>query len=184
MVYEEILKFFGQQNFAAASTAGGVTGLNILFNRVGSEPVYCILVNHSGNHYLEAEQIQSIHYQLAAQIPERNILFLVTTDHVERDKKLTQLAGIRVWLVDSYDRRLLIYENQEDDFFGLKYGLTQVITETPQARAQAALQWKTAVRDNCFDPDECCLVYCTGGGWKCKRSRIYDFQRPPTAVYF
>ena len=142
MVYEDILKYLGQQNFAVTSTSGATVGLNILFNRANGEPLFCILVNHNLNNHLEAAQIQHIHYQLAAQVPERNILFIIATNNVDRDKKLAQISGVQVWLVDSYDRKLFIYENQPDDYFGLKDGLIQAITETPQAKAQLGLRFK------------------------------------------
>lgn len=142
MVYDDILKYLGQQNFAVASTVGANLGLNILFNRSGGEPLFCILVDHSRNHHLEPAQIQHIHYQLAAQVPERNILFIIATNNVERDKALAQITGVQVWLADSYERILLVYENQPDDFFGLRLGITQAISETPQAKAQTALRFK------------------------------------------
>lgn len=142
MVYEDILRYFGQQNFAVASTAGAAVGLNILYNRVGAEPIYCILVNHCQNNFLKAEQLQRVHFQLSANVPERNILFVIATEHVERDKALTQLAGVQVWLADARERRLLIYENQADDFFGLKKGLVQALSETPKAKMQLGLRFK------------------------------------------
>ena len=134
----------GQQNFAVASVSGNASfgGMNILYNRAGAEQIFCILVNNTGSFQLGQSQIQNIHYQLAARIPERNLLFLVVTNDPERDKILAQMPGINVWLVDAGSRRLLIYENQPDDFFDLKYGLYQTITETPQAKAQTAVQRK------------------------------------------
>lgn len=144
MVYEDILRYLGQQNFAVASVSGNASigGMNILYNRAGGEPIFCILINNTGSFLFSQPQIQNIHYQLAAQIPERNILFLIVTNDPERDKSLAQITGINVWLVDAGNRRLLIYENQPDDFFDLKFGLYQSITQTPQAKVQTALKWK------------------------------------------
>ena len=142
MVYDDILQYFGQQNFAAASTTGASSGLQILYNRVGYESIFCILVNHSLQPFLQREQFYSIQSQLAAQTPERNILFILVTGDVERDKALTQNPGLNIWLVDTFSRELFIYENQPDDFFGLRYGLQQTISETPQAKTHKALQRK------------------------------------------
>ena len=144
MVYEDILRYLGQQNFAVASVSGNVAdgGMNILFNRAGTEPIFFILINNTGSFQFGQPQIQNIHYQLAAKVPERNLLFLVVTNSPERDKNLTLMPGINVWLVDAGNRRLLIYENQPDDFFGLKFGLYQSITATPQAKVQTALMRK------------------------------------------
>lgn len=142
MVYDDILKYFGSQGFAAAATTGSVGGLNILYNKVGAEPIYCILVNNGEKSYINDGQILNINYQLCAQIPQRNVLFIVTTTNVERDKKLAALEGVNLWLVDSFERQLLIYEKQPDDFHDLKFGLIQAITQTRAAKAQKALQWK------------------------------------------
>lgn len=144
MVYEDILNYLGQQNFAVASASGntGDGGLHILFNRDGNEPLFCILVNHTGGFRIGASQIQRVHYQLAAQIPERNILFLVVTNRLEQDKQLAALPGIQLWLVDEGERQLFVYENQPDDFFGLRFGIQKTISETPKAKAQTALRFK------------------------------------------
>ena len=144
MVYDDILNYLGQQNFAVASGSGNTAsgGLYILYNRVGMEPIFCILINHAGGFQIGASQIQSVHYQLADKIPERNILFLVVTDQIEKDKQLASLPGIQIWLVDAYERMLFVYENQPEDFFGLRYGIQKTISETPQAKAQTALRFK------------------------------------------
>lgn len=144
MVYDDILRYLGQQNFAVASVSGNMAagGLHILYNRVGLEPIFCILIDNTGGFRFGVQQIQSIHYQLAAQIPERNILFLIVTDQPERDKSLVRLSGIQVWLADSAERRLLIYEDQPADFYGLRDGIQMAVSETPQARAQTALKVK------------------------------------------
>lgn len=144
MIYDDILQYLGQQNFAVLQTTGDpVNGcLHILFNRAGAQPIFFILINNTGSFRFGMEQIQSIHYQLASKVPEQNILFLLVTDDPSRDKKLTQSPGIQVWLADCFERRLLIYENQPDDFFGLKYGIQKTLTETPKAKAQTALKFK------------------------------------------
>lgn len=142
MVYDDILKYLGQQNFAAASTTGGAGGLNILFNRAGSEAMFLVLADHNFRQILNPQQIQNIHYQLAARVPQRNILFLIVTRDIERDKELTRIPGIQVWLADAKDPMLLVYENQPDDFFGLKDGISLAITTTPQAKAKNALKIK------------------------------------------
>lgn len=142
MVYDDILQYFGSQGFAAAATTGSLGGLNILYNRVGAEAVYCILINNGENSYINKSQILNINYQLCAQVPQRNVLFIVATTNVERDKQLASLSGVNLWLVDSFERQLMIYEKQPDDFYDLKYGITQAITMSRGAKAHNALKWK------------------------------------------
>lgn len=143
MVYDDILKYLGQQNFAVASTVGGsgTGGMHLLYNRAGGEPIFCILINNTGGAFGQP-QIQSIYSTLAAQVPQRNLLFIIVTGSIIRDKILTQLPGIQVWLADAVERRLMIYENQPDDFWGLRNGIALAISETPQAKAQTALRFK------------------------------------------
>lgn len=143
MVYDDILNYLGQQNFAVASTSGNTpVGFHVLYNRVGNEPVFFILINKTNGFPLGVSQLQSIHYQLAAQVSERNIMFLIVTNQVERDKELTRIPGIQVWIVDAFNRQLFVYENQPDDFYGLRLGIQQSVSETPQAKTQMALKVK------------------------------------------
>ena len=144
MIYEDILRYLGQQNFAVASATGNMTNgsMHILFNRVGNEPVFCILINNTGTFQFGQSQIQSIHYQLASQIAERNILFLVVTNQLERDKNLARIPGVQLWLAEEKSQQLFVYENQPDDFYGLRKGIQQSMSETPQAKTQKALQFK------------------------------------------
>lgn len=104
--------------------------------------MFCILINNTGSFHFGEPQIQSIHYQLAGKIPARNILFIVVTNQVERDKKLARLSGIQVWIVDEWEQKLLVFEEQPDDFYGLRYGIQLSVSATPKARVRTALKFK------------------------------------------
>ena len=51
-----------------------------------------------------------------------DILFIVITGDAGRDRGLAS-TGLNLWLADEETGRLLIYENQPDDFYGLRYGI-------------------------------------------------------------
>ena len=54
------------------------------------------------------------------------ILFLVFSDNIERDKSFSE-GDIRFWLVDTLTRRLIIFEDQPDDFDHIKSELELMI---------------------------------------------------------
>lgn len=140
MVYQEIRNYLGRQNFALASTSLDV--LDILYNKVGDEEIFCVLLNSTGGRAFDEELVRNTHAQLAKVTPTENILYILVTNDVERDQKLAQIPWINLWLVDEFEQQLYIYETQPDDFWDLKRGIVQAISETPSARTAKALRTK------------------------------------------
>lgn len=140
MVYQDIRNYLGRQNFALASTSLDV--LDILYNKVGDAEIFCVMLNSTGGRAFDEELVRNTHAQLAKATPTENILYILVTNYVERDQKLAQIPGINLWLVDEFEQQLYIYETQPDDFYDLKRGIVQAISETPSAKTTKALRTK------------------------------------------
>ncbi len=139
-VYNDIRNYFGNQNFASSATS--LSGFDIVYNKVGEEEIFCVLLNSAGGKVFNEELIRGVHGQLAKATPSENILFILVTNFVERDSSLAQIPGINLWLVDEYEQQLYIYETQPDDFYDLKRGIIQAISETTSAKTKRALRSK------------------------------------------
>ena len=140
MVYNDIRSYFGRQNFLSASTT--MDAFDIVYNKVGDEEIFCVLLNSSGGKVFNEDYVRRVHAQLLAATPTENILFILVTNNVERDSNLAQIPGINLWLVDEFEQQLYIYETQPDDFYDLKRGIIQSISETPSAKARKSLRVK------------------------------------------
>ena len=90
-----------------------------------------VLLDNDHKQLYNAGMISAIVQKLSSAYtypdPQPQILLLVITDKPGMDRALAQVPGANVWLVDSVNRKLLIYENQQSDFFGLRYGLEKTI---------------------------------------------------------
>ncbi|MGI6072525.1 MAG: rhomboid family intramembrane serine protease [Lachnospiraceae bacterium] len=138
MIYEKLWALFRQQNFAIIATNAPSVG--IFRNQAGGRGIICALVDNTGQHLWTASLLQSLHLRLASlSIPgissdplsasaTHDVLFIVITADTERDKHLAR-PGINVWLVDSREGSLLIYEDQPDDFYGLRSEIEAAIQE-------------------------------------------------------
>ena len=123
MIYDDIRNFLGQQNFALTATAN--PEITVLRNQGNGCEIFCALIDNTRKVW-GPSQIQALNEKLLNFNGTYNdVLFLVVTDDVERDKQLSQLYRVRLWLVDELQGRLLVYENQPEDFYGLRLGIAE-----------------------------------------------------------
>ena len=79
------------------------------------------IVNQDGKASVSGDKIQEIKsdverkFYLEYHMREVNILFLIVSDDVGRDRILTQV-NVNMWLYDTLGDQLIVYENQPDDF--------------------------------------------------------------------
>lgn len=126
MIYDEILKFFGQQNFALVNT--NAANVTVLRNTDGRGQIFCALIDNERQMTWGPSQILALNEKLKIFGGGYNdVLFIVVTGDADRDKSLAQLTGVRLWLADGYYRRLYVYENQPEDFYGLRLGIEETI---------------------------------------------------------
>ena len=124
MVYDNILKFLGQQNFALTRTAE--RNITILRNYEAGREIYCVLIDSTAGSIWSPSRVRSINERLTYYNGAYNdVLFLVVTDNVERDRILAQADGVRLWIIDDRTGELIVYENQPEDFYGLRFGIAQ-----------------------------------------------------------
>ncbi len=149
MVYDELVQFFGQQNFAQTNVAA--PNYMILANRVDGDLIFCVLLHSTEDKVISESLVQNFLSQISSHVSSERALFLLVTDDVERDKHFVQIPNISLWLVDEENRQLRIYDDMPDDFFGLRYGLTKTIEEsglkiweTPKATATSSPTYRSS----------------------------------------
>lgn len=129
MLSNELRNFFRQLNFLILAT--NVPGITIMKNENNGEMLYVVLLDHDNHQIWSTGTLSAVTQQLASRhtypdSPAR-ILILVLTDDPARDRMLTAVQGATVWLVDAVNRKLIVNAGQDEDFFGLRYGLEKTI---------------------------------------------------------
>ncbi len=138
MIYESIRQYLGSQNFALVST--NVPELCVLRNINGTQGIFCVIADHTRSRYFSPGQLSSVGSQLASHSSfgsmSNDILFIVITYDTVRDRALAQ-SGMNVWLADAASGTLIIYEDQPDDFYGLRDGIEAAIVEGSRSQRSA-----------------------------------------------
>ncbi|SHJ43474.1 rhomboid family intramembrane serine protease [Parasporobacterium paucivorans] len=115
---EKLVNEYGKLGFSDVKT--NIPGINILFRAEGLRAEVCVIVDNTAAPYMDGSQMQNIKRQLETRLltdhPDNpGVLFILLTDSVERERHTAE-SGISVWIVDVHSRRLIIYENQPEDY--------------------------------------------------------------------
>ena len=125
MVYDELIQFFGQQNFAQTNVSGPY--YTIVVNRVDGEMIFCVLLHSTQSRVMLESTVLNFNSQMLSHASEDNILFLLVTDDIERDKHFVRLPNINLWMIEEEERQLQIYDEMPDDFYGMRYGIEKTL---------------------------------------------------------
>lgn len=99
------------------------------------------LINNIGKSELSPEELDNISFQVERKFligqyaREVNILYLVFSDNFERDKKYSE-GKSNFWLMDVLCNRIVIFEEQPEEFYGLKDMLEQSYDEPYNIKEQ------------------------------------------------
>ena len=104
MVYDELIQFFGQQNFAQTNVSGPY--YTIVVNRVDGEMIFCVLLHSTQSRVMLESTVLNFNSQMLSHASEDNILFLLVTDDIERDKHFVRLPNINLWMIEEEERQL------------------------------------------------------------------------------
>ena len=82
------------------------------------------VIDYKKNLYISADEYQHIKGKIKDLFKEKgihniHILSLIIGEEIERAKQLS-MGDSMCWILEPYDRRLVIYENQVSDFYGMK----------------------------------------------------------------
>lgn len=96
------------------------------------------------------EQLDNVAFQverkfLLSGVSSVNILFVIFSDNFERDKKLCE-GNAKFWIIDTLAHRIVIFENQPDDFDGLKDKLEQTINDVSYAEKNNCKSKNTGIK--------------------------------------
>lgn len=86
-----------------------------------------ICVSSNSEYYVLKEELDNIAFQierkyLLSGISKVNMLALVLSDNIDRDKSLSD-GNTNLWLLDTLGYRVVVFENQPEDFDNLKQQL-------------------------------------------------------------
>lgn len=109
--------------------------INFYFKRVDDQVYIFTLVDTTKRYYYEDGSLITLRDELERKFLLRgaknvNILFIIYTQNLPYYKKLMD-SGLTVWLADVESNRLLIYENQPDDFLDLKKDIEDSLKVQP-----------------------------------------------------
>lgn len=94
----------------------------------------CVLANFTDGHIYSSLQLTNIYKEIERKFifnGYRNIncLFIIFTDNINRDRLLIE-SDLSFWFADTLFGRIIIYENQPDDFHSIKNELEKVMLPT------------------------------------------------------
>ena len=93
------------------------------------------VINYRKDLYISEDQYVHIKEKIKTLFSEKgvadvHILSLVICADIEKAKRLCKEDSL-CWIIDSYNDRLMIYENQVDDFYGIKDKLEYFLAHMP-----------------------------------------------------
>lgn len=129
MYKERLLSGFRSSGFSELKT--NILGISILRRENAGRTDTFVIVDNSQSPYMDPAQIIHIRKQLETRFAgdlHRNteIMFLILSDNLERDRQLNG-SGIKFWILDVYQRRLVIYEDQPEDYARTRAVIEQML---------------------------------------------------------
>lgn len=112
--------------------------IGIFFKPEGSEDLdVCVLANFTDGHIYSSVQLTNIYKEIERKFifnGYRNINchFIIFTDNINRDRLLTD-SELSIWFADILLGRIIIYENQPEDFHSIKSELEKIILPTQKS---------------------------------------------------
>ena len=108
-----------------------VKGIYLLYQAYEQEINLIVLFDFQSGTEYTYDQFKNIQSQLYKNYSERgfatiNIQVIICTNHVEVARDLT-LSGKNVWIIDTSNVRLIIYEDQNPDFMGVRSELEDIL---------------------------------------------------------
>lgn len=97
----------------------------------------CVLANFTDGHIYSSVQLTNIYKEIERKFifnGYRNIncQFIIFTDNINRDRLLMD-SELSIWFADTLLGRIMIYENQPEDFHSIKSELEKIILPTKKS---------------------------------------------------
>lgn len=112
--------------------------IGIFFKPEGSAALdVCVLANFTDGYIYSSSQLTNIYKEIERKFifngyRDINCHFIIFTDNINRDRQLMD-SQLSLWLADTQLGRIIIYENQPEDFHSIKNELERVILPTTKA---------------------------------------------------
>lgn len=144
MIVESILNALKEDDYIPMAT--NLRDIRFFYKNTDSSMDIAGVVNNYGGVKFVGEQLKEIAFQIERKFllqgkRQVNIQFIVLSDDTERDSMINKVDGVYFWLVDMSVNRLIVYENELEEFEGLRENLeTQIESaEQPQKKKKLSL---------------------------------------------
>ena len=138
MISKPALLTFMKKGFRYVQS--NVKGVTLLY-RVNDDGVnVCALVDDAPAESLKGEDFEEIAFQVERKLllsGYRNVdtMFFIFSNHPEKIKKFTSY-NLKFWILDLLAKKVIVYENQPEDYFSLRHELEEMMLE-PEVKEKA-----------------------------------------------
>lgn len=99
------------------------------------------LGNEVAGSELEEYKEKVINHYLIKNILDVEVFFLVLSDNMDRDRKIASF-DISFWIIDMLVKRIIVFENQPDDYLNLKTMINTIFMEQERLKQEAKTEAK------------------------------------------
>ena len=118
-----------------------INGISLLYNFTQEKEDVCIIVDNSRYTYFTGGQLESIKAQVEKKFKLSGYdmvetMFIILTNYPDRDKSIASY-GINFWLLDITSNRIIIYENQPENYVNIKKDIEQILENKKVSKLQS-----------------------------------------------
>lgn len=146
MVVENVLYVLKQN--AYIPMRANVKNMGFFYKDSDDSMNIAVIVNNYGGIKFVGEQLKDIAFQVERKFLLQgkryvNIQFILLSDDIDRDRMINEVEGLHFWLLDMSLNRLIVYENELEEFEDLRKALDNQIEnmELPQKRKKFELPY-------------------------------------------
>ncbi len=119
--------------------------LSLVREKGGKVQIVVFVENFYGNE-VSGEQLEEykervINHYLIKNITDVEVFFLVLSDNMDRDRHIAE-SNINFWIVDMLVKRIIVFENQPDDYLGMKNLINAIFVEQDRLKKEAKIEAK------------------------------------------
>lgn len=136
MISKETILAFLTKGFQYIQS--NVQGVTFLYQAVGEKVSVCALVEESKSRILHPEDYKDIEFQIERKLllsgyRDVETLFFIFSDYPEKIKSFAA-HDFKFWILDRIAKKVIIYENQPEDFFSMKDEMEKILNHPPAKR--------------------------------------------------
>lgn len=110
-----------------------IKGITLLYRVLDEEVEVCIVVDNSSSVYFTGSQLESIGLQVERKFilngfDKVMLMYIIISNYPDRDKLFLHY-GLNFWLLDTKEKKLVVYENQPEDYADAREALERILLD-------------------------------------------------------